>query len=167
MKKNTLLGLFIVGLFFITGCGSNTNQNSKENKNEAKTKLSCSSEWFLFHSKKSMEYIIYLNKDNQLIDYETIEKYYAFDNDSNFNMICEGAPEEAELRNKSYDYVNEKAECNEEMKEVTIFDKYDISKLTSKDYLLSKELAQYLNDEYLLDLDNYKNLMTSKGYTCN
>lgn len=169
MKKKIICSLLIIiSLFVITGCGSNTNNNSKnkESTNEIKTKLSCHHETSLFHSKKSVEHIVSLNKDNKLIGYEYIEKYYDFDDDNNFNMICDGAPEEAELNNKSYDYLKEVANCNQNSKEITISDLYDISKLVSKNPLKSKELVESLDDDYVVDIENFKTAIGKKGYIC-
>lgn len=172
MKKKIILGLLgVLGLFTITGCGNaekNLNDNSKkaESTNEIKTKLSCYHETYLFHSKKSVEHIVSLNKDNKLIGYEYIEKYYEFDDDYDFNMICEGAPEEAENNNKIYPYLKEAANCNKDSMEVTISDLFDISKLETKNPLKSNELIEALNDDYIVDIENYETAIGKKGYIC-
>ena len=65
--------ILIAGLFVLTGCGNNTNSNdSSENvtsnmENEITTTISCYNEGYLFKSKKYVEHVFYLNKDNKLI----------------------------------------------------------------------------------------------------
>jgi hypothetical protein len=81
-------------------------------------------------------------------------------------MICDGATEEAELHNKSYDYLKEVANCNQNSKEITISDLYDISKLVSKNLLKSKELVESLDDDYVVDIENFKTAIGKKGYIC-
>lgn len=163
--------ILIAGLFVLTGCGNNTNSNdSLENvtsniENEITTTISCYNEGYLFKSKKYVEHVFYLNKDNKLIKYEHIEKYFEFTDDDNYKMISEGAYDEAELNNRTYKYLNETVEVNNDLKEVTITDLYDISKLESKNKLPTDELKENLNDDYILDLENYKNVMTNKQYT--
>ena len=174
MRKKVLLSLLVLVLLFtITGCRSNTNDSSKDNSiktdstNEIKTKLSCYHETYLFHSKKSVEHIVSLNKDNKLIGYEYIEKYFEFDETGgDFNIICDNAPAEAENNDKMYPYLKEVAECNKDSMEVKISDVYDISKLESKNPLKSKELIESLDDDYIVDIDNLKNAIGKKGYTC-
>lgn len=171
-KKSIIFLLILLAVFIITGCGSNSNNFSKDNSknngstNEIKTELSCHHETSLFHSKKSVEHIVSLNKDNKLIGYEYIEKYYDFDDDNNFNMICDGATEEVELNNKSYDYLKEMANCNRNSKDVTISDLYDLSKLESKTQLKSKELVESLDADYVVNIENFKTAIGKKGYIC-
>ena len=139
--------ILIAGLFVLTGCGNNTNSNdSSENvtsnmENEITTTISCYNEGYLFKSKKYV------------------------DDDDNYKMISEGAYDEAELNNRTYKYLTETVEVNSDSKEVTIKDLYDISKLESKNKLPTDELKENLNDDYILDLENYKNVMTNKQYT--
>ena len=170
MKKKLLLCLLVlIGMITITGCGSKTNNSLKEikNVNKVKTKLSCYHETYLWHSKKSVEHIVFLNKDNKLIGYEYIEKYYEFDETGgDFNIICEGAPEEAENNNKMYPYLKEVANCNKDSMEVTISDLYDISKLETKNPLKSDELKKSLDDNYIVNIENFKTTIGKKGYTC-
>ena len=163
MKKIILLCI-LASLSIITGC--NNNSQNKDATNTTKTKLYCYHETYLFHSKKSVEHIILLDKDNKLVDYEYIEKYYDFDDDNDFNMICEGSEEEEENNNKIYPYLKETADCNKESKEVKISDVYYISKLDSKNKLPSTELKESLNKEYILDVNSYKESISKKGYTC-
>lgn len=158
--------ILILLLFGLTACNNNTKNIQIDNSNEIKTKLSCYNEGYLFHSKKSVEHIMYLDKDNKLVQYEHIEKYFDFDDDNDFNMICEGSAEEEVNNNKLYPYLKEKANCNKEIKEVTISDLYYINKLDSKNKLRSDELIDSLDDNYLLDIDKYKTSISKKGYTC-
>lgn len=170
MKRRFFLGLIVfVSLFAIAGCGKSTNDNSKhtQSSNKIKTKLSCYHETYLFHSKKSVEHIMSLNKENKLIEYEYIERYFEFDETGgDFDLICEASPAEAENNNKMYPYLKETAECNKDSKEVKISDVYDISKLESKNPLKSDELIDSLDDNYKLDIENYKNAIGKKGYIC-
>lgn len=164
--KKILLSLLVLSLI-ITGCSKN-NDNKKESSNENKnvTKLSCYSDVYLFHSKKYVEHIISYDEDNKLVGYEYIEKYYEFDETGgDFNLICDVSPEEAENNNKMYKYKKEVAECNRDNMEVKITDTYDISKLESKKYL-PDVLEDNLDDNYVFDVDNYKNAISSKGYIC-
>lgn len=164
MKKILILVLII---FVITGCSSNTEKNNKiDNKIENITTLSCYHETYLFHSKKSVEHIISINKDNKITNYKYIEKYYEFDDDNDFSMICEGAPEEAENNNKLYNYLNEVANCNKNNKEVTISDTYNISKLETKNKIPTQEIKDNLDDNFILDVDGFKDAIGNKGYTC-
>lgn len=168
MKKVLIL---VIAFFIITGCSNKDNNVSNiekkvEKNNEIKTTISCYNEGFLFHSKKSVDHIMFLDKDNKLIKYEHIEKYFSFDDDNDFTMICEGAPEEAENNNKLYNYLNEVADCNKESKEVTITDIYDISKMESKNKIPSDEVKDNLNDDFILDVDGFKSAIGNKGYTC-
>ena len=92
MKKKILLSLIvIVALFTITGCGKSDNkESSNATKNdEVVNKSSCVAEEYLFHSKKRVKNIIYLDKNNKVINYERIETLYDFDSDSDFNMNYE------------------------------------------------------------------------------
>lgn len=170
--KNKIIGiLLIISLTLVVGCNNNTNNKSKKenqniNKEEVKTTLSCYSEGYLFKSKKSVEHIISLNKDNKLIGYQHVEKYFSFTDDDNFNMICEGAVEEEEYNNKWYKFLKQEVDCNKEKKEVTISDVYDIDKLETTNSIPSEELRNNLNDDYILDLENFKTAITNKGYTC-
>ena len=170
MKRRFFLGLIVfVSLFAIAGCGKSTNDNSKhtQSSNKIKTKLSCYHETYLFHSKKSVEHIMSLNKENKLIEYEYIERYFEFDETGgDFDLICEASPAEAENNNKMYPYLKETAECNKDSKEVKISDVYDISKLESKNPLKSDELIDSLDDNYKLDIENYKNAIGKKVYIC-
>ena len=180
MKRNNIVILIIVilvsGLFVLTGCGKNSvnsNGNStstseeknKGTKNEIKTTISCFKEGYLFKSKKSVEHIMYLNEDHKLIKYEYIEKYYDFTDDNDYKMISEGAPDEAELKNKMYKHLNETVDIKTDPKEVKITDTYDISKLEAKKQLPSDELEYSLDDNYVMNIENYKKTMTDKGYT--
>ena len=161
--------ILIVGLFILTGCENNAENTSKDdNKNiedEIKTTISCFKEGYLFKSKKSVEHVLYLNKDNKLIKYEHIEKYYDFTDDNDYKMISEGVDAEAELNNRTYNYRKETAEVKEEPKEVTITDLYDISKMDSKNKFPSDELEDNLSKDFILNLENYKRVMTDKQYT--
>ena len=148
-----------------TGC-TKKEDNVSKNKKEVKTKLSCYMEWTLFHSKKSVEHIIYLDKDNVLKDYERTEKYFNFDKEDEFNMICEGSAEEAELDNKLYDFKVQEANCDRSRGEVTIKDTYDMSKVTAKTKLPDEDLRDYLDDNYKLDINAYKKFVMNKGYAC-
>ncbi len=174
-KKIILISLIaivlIAGLFVLTGCGNNTNSNdSSENatsntENEITTTISCYNEGYLFKSKKYVEHVFYLNKDNKLIKYEHIEKYFEFTDDDNYKMISEGAYDEAELNNRTYKYLTETVEVNSDFKEVAIKDLYDISKIESKNNLPNEELKDNLSDNYIFDLENYKKVMEKKQYT--
>ena len=109
---------------------------------------------------------MYLDKDNKLVQYEHIEKYFDFDDDNNFNMICEGSVEEEVNNNKIYPYLKEVANCDRDAKEVIISDMYYVSKLDSKSKLPSDELEESLDDNYVFDIDSYKAAIGKKGYTC-
>ena len=168
MKNKLLITIIILlSLFTVVGCTKKEEKTTKtKEKDVVKTKLSCSKEFYLFHSKKSVEYIIYLDKDNKLIGFDEIDKYYEFDNDNEFNSICEVAPEEAVNNTKIFKHLTEKAECNQDTREVTIYDEFDISKLNSKETIPSDVAKENIDNNYILNLDNYKNEITSKGYTC-
>lgn len=168
-KKMILVLLFIIVIATITGCSNNKNNSRKQTQqtSELKTKLSCYHETYLFHSKKSVEHILSLNKDNKLIGYEYIEKYYEFDETGgDFNLICDNAPAEAENNNKMYPYLKEVASCNKDSMEVTISDLYDMTKLKSKKTLKLTELIESLDDNYIVDIENFKGLIGKKGYIC-
>ena len=87
------------------------------------------------------------------------------ESENDYKTISEGVDAEAELNNRTYKYLHETAEVNSDSKEVTITDVYDISKVDSKNKLPTNELKENLSDEFILDLDNYKNVMTNKNYT--
>lgn len=158
MKKKVLLSLLVVvTLISLTGCGNN---------NKVETILSCSKDFTLFHSKQHIENKIYLDKSNKLIDYEYIESYTDFDSDNEYNSICDGSKDEAENNTKIYPYLTQTSECFTNPRKVTIYNKYDLSKVTSKNNLEGKNMREFLNDEYILDIENYKNTLTNKGYTC-
>ena len=169
----SLIILLCIGLFILTGCKNNPENTLNEvaekteitNDNKIETIFSFYSEGFLFKSKKSVEHVIYLDKNNKLVKYEHIEKYFEFTDDNNYNMIAEGVYDEAELNNRTYKYLNETVEVKDDSKEVTISDMYDISKLESKNQLPSDELEDNLSDDYILNVENYKNAMTNKKYT--
>jgi len=91
---------------------------------------------------------------------------FTHSNDNDFNMICEGSLEEAENNTKIYDHLKETAECKKDLKEISIYDEYDILKIKSKNTIPDKYVYYYLTDEYILDIDNYKSFITSKGYNC-
>jgi len=179
MKRKSLVVISIIivlvsGLFILTGCGNNSENNgsnnssneiSKDTKTEIKKTISSFKEGHLFKSKKSVEHVMYLNEDNKLIKYEHIEKYYDFTDDNDYKMIAEGAPDEAELNNKTYKYLNETVDIKTDPKEVTITDTYEISKLEAKKQLPSDELEDSLDDNYIMNIENYKKTMTDKGYT--
>ena len=81
-------------------------------------------------------------------------------------MICEGAPEEAENNNKLYNYLNEVANCNKDNKEVTISDTYNISILETKNKIPTQEIKDNLDDNFILDVEGFKNAIGTKGYVC-
>lgn len=174
MRKKLLAVLLtvilMIGVISLTGCNNNTDNSSTEvinnTENEIKTTMSFYHETYLFKSKKSVKYIIYLNENNKLIKLGYIEKYYEFTDDNDYKTISEGAPEEAELNNRTYSYLNETVDVNQESKEVTITDLYDVSKVESRSKLPFNEIKDNLNDEFIFNLENYKNTMTGKGYTC-
>jgi hypothetical protein len=166
MKNKIILLLAITICLTLVGCGSKDNNDSPK-ENEIKTKLSCTKEQYLFHSRKRIGSTIYLDKNNKLVDYEYFEDYYEFDSDDEFNMICEGSAEEEALNNRSYEYLNQKANCNKDTRVVTITNKYDMTKIPSKNVLEAKYVISNLNDDYILDLDNYKSDVDTNGYTCN
>ena len=163
--------IMLIGVLFIfTGCKKNEKHVSESSiqqniNNDITTTISCYSDVYLFKSKKYVEHVFYLNKDNKLIKYEYIEKYHTFTDDNDFKMISEGADDEAELNNRTYKYLNETVKVNNDPKEVTITDLYDISKVDSKNKLPTKELKENLSDDFILDLENYKNVMAKKNYT--
>ena len=171
--KNKIILLVIITMVFITsGCSKRNSDNheesvyKKEDINEIKTKITCSRENTLFHSKQKIEYTYSLNEDNKVINFKKGEKYYSFDDDNDFNMICEGSLDEAENNTKIYDHLKETAECKKDLKEISIYDEYDILKIKSKNTIPDKYVYDYLTDEYILDIDNYKSFITSKGYNC-
>ena len=159
MKKTMLLCVFVVVLFLIAGCAKNKD-------NGVKTKLSCYKDFTLFHSKQHIENKIYLDKNNKLIDYEYIESYSEFDSDNEYNMICNGSKDEAENNNKLYEYLTQSSNCDSAKRIVNIYNKYDLSKVSSKNNLEGKNMKNFLDDNYVLDLENYKRTITDKGYTC-
>ena len=155
MKKRIILNLLlIVALFAVTGCSG------------AKTKLSCYKDFTLFHSKQHIENKIYLDKNNRLIGYEYIESYYEFDSDNEYDSACTTAKDEALNNTKIYDYLTQTYNCSNNPRMVSMIYKYDLSKVTSKNNLEGKNMRGYLDDKYVLDVDNYKNSVTGKGYTC-
>lgn len=175
MNKKIFVSLLVLLLCFtVAGCTKkenednnnvSSNNNSSDNSN-TKKKLSCSNESSLFHSKKRVVNNIYLDKNNKLVDYEYVEEYYAFDNDSEFRLICDGSEVEEENNNKLYNYMIQNADCNRDTKIVNISNKYDISKLPSKNVFDEKDVKNNLTDDYIFDLDNYKTTVIGKGYTC-
>jgi hypothetical protein len=86
--------------------------------------------------------------------------------DNEYTRTCDGLKDEAENNTKMYDYLIQTSNCNNDSKEVTISDKYDLSKITSKNKLGGKHIKNYLNDEFILDIEKYRNDVTSKGYIC-
>lgn len=159
MRKKIILLLIFVVCFLLVGCGKNKNiENSNSNSSEVKTKLSCYKDGYLFHSKKRVENKISLDKNNKLIDYEYIEVYSDFDNDEEFNMICDGSYEEAENNNKMYNYLNQIAVCNRDTRIVTISNKYNLLKIPSKNVLESKYVKDNLDADYIFYLENYKSM---------
>lgn len=165
MKNKIILLLTITICLTLVGCGSKENEEAPKEDN-VKTKLSCTKEQYLFHSRKRIGATIYLDKDNKLVDYEYVEVYYEFDSDSEFEMICEGSAEEEALNNRSYAYLTQKADCNKDTRVVTITNKYDMTKVPSKNVLEAKYVISNLNDDYILDLDHYKTDVDTNGYTC-
>ena len=187
-KKNYLIGLIIImliaGLLILTGCkkednnSNNTSQNSSTNTtdnsnnnnnnnvdNEIAKTISCSKDFFLFKSQKYVEHIFYLNKDNKLIKYDYIEKYHTFTDDNEFKTISEGVEDEAELNNRTYPYLHETPVVSNDPKEVTITDTYDISKMESKNKIPTTEIKENLSEDFVLDVENLKNVMINKEYT--
>ena len=186
-KKNYLIGLIIImliaGLLILTGCkkednnSNNTSQNSSTNTtdnsnnnnnnvdNEIAKTISCSKDFFLFKSQKYVEHIFYLNKDNKLIKYDYIEKYHTFTDDNEFKTISEGVDAEAELNNRTYPYLHETPVVSNDPKEVTITDTYDISKMESKNKIPTTEIKENLREDFVLDVENLKNVMINKEYT--
>ena len=186
-KKNYLIGLIIImliaGLLILTGCkkednnSNNTSQNSSTNTtdnsnnnnnnvdNEIAKTISCSKDFFLFKSQKYVEHIFYLNKDNKLIKYDYIEKYHTFTDDNEFKTISEGVDAEAELNNRTYPYLHETPVVSNDPKEVTITDTYDISKMESKNKIPTTEIKENLSEDFVLDVENLKNVMINKEYT--
>ena len=170
IKVITIL-LILTTCFLLSGCEKNNSKdivdsNKDFKQNKIKTKLFCSNEGTLFHYKKRVENEIYIDKNNKLVDYNYIEIYYSFDSDEQFKMVCDGSEEEAENNNKMYNYMTQKADCNRDTKVVTISNKYKISKLPSKNVLTAKDVKENLDENYIFSLENYKNIMTNKGYTC-
>ena len=166
MNKKILICLLALLILF-TGCTRKKETNNEEQKSkEVKTTLSCFKEGYLFHSKKSVEHIIKVDADNNLLYYEYIEKYYDFDGDYDFNMICEGAPEEAENNNKTYDYMTETADCNKSNREVTISDVYKMDKLNPKKSGLTDDVKTYLSDDLVMDIIGFRKTMIDKEYSC-
>ena len=166
MKKKILLSLIvIVALFTITGCGKSDNkESSNATKNdEVVNKSSCVAEEYLFHSKKRVKNIIYLDKNNKVINYERIETLYDFDSDSDFNMnyeICEDASKEI------FNYYTQVGDCNRDTRILTITSKYNISKMKSKEAFPTKYIRDNISDDFILDLDNYLSIVNKNGYVC-
>ena len=154
--KTKLIALLLViaSIITLTGCS------------KTKTELSCSKDFTLFHSKQHLENKIYLDKNNKLIYYEYLESYSEFDSDNEYNSICDGSKDEAVNNTKIYAYLTQTSNCDSNKRIVTILNKYDLSKVYSKNNLEGKNMREYLNDEYVLDVDNYKKNLTDKGYTC-
>lgn len=50
--------------------------------------------------------------------------------------------------------------------EVTITDTYDISKLENKNPLHTKELNENTDDNFILDVEEFKSAIGTKGYIC-
>lgn len=167
-KAITLFLVFVI-CFALVGC-SKTENNKTDKKvkesNKVKTILSCHKDFTLFHSKQHLENKIYLDKNNKLIDYEYTESYYEFDSDNEYTRTCEGLVGEAENNTKIYDYLTQTANCDSNKHEVSYTSKYDMSKVTSKGKLEGKNMKEYLDDNFILDLENYKNAVSGKGYTC-
>ena len=166
MKRRVLLSLLvIVALFTITGCGKSDNKESSNDvkNDEVVNKSSCVGEEYLFHSKKRVQNIIYLDKNNKVIDYERIETLYDFDSDSDFNTnyeICEEASEE------STNYYTQVGDCNRDKRILTITSKYNISKMKSKNAFPTKYIKDNISDDFILDLDSYLNVVNKNGYVC-
>ena len=160
-KKNIILLITIIITIFITGCNNSISNNSTNN---IKTIVSCYKDFYLFHSKQRIKNIVYLNNDNKLIKYEYSEAYFDFDSNNEYTRTCDGLTEELNEENKKQ-YINAKTTC-EENNEVLAKYEYDITKIPSKNILPKKEVKDYLNDDYILDLENYKANITSKNYTC-
>lgn len=169
MKKKLNIILIIIMCLVLVGCSKNENDELKVNEkdnNKVKTILSCYHEFTLFHSKQHIENKIYLDKNNKLVDYEYKEVYFEFDSDNEYTRTCDGLKDEAVNNTKIYDYLTQTSNCNSDTRVVTISNKYDLSKVTSKNNLEGKNIKNFLNDEYILDLESYKNNITSKGYIC-
>ena len=107
--------------------------------------------------------IIYLDKNNKVINYERIETLYDFDSDSDFNMnyeICEDASKE------NFNYYTQVGDCNRDTRILTITSKYNISKMKSKEAFPTKYIRDNISDDFILDLDNYLSIVNKNGYVC-
>lgn len=168
MKRKLIIFLVVsIGLLLV-GCDKNESNELKVNKkdNKIKTVLSCYHDFTLFHSKQHIENKIYLDNNNKLVDYEYKEVYFEFDSENEYTRTCDGLKDEALNNTKIYDYLTQTTDCNPNTKEVTISNKYDISKVNTKGKLEGKNMKEFLSDDFILDLESYKNSVTSKGYIC-
>lgn len=181
MKKKFLLGgalALVVAIAIAIFCIVGINNGAKEpgadsgaadnatTTNDIETVLSFYHETYLFHSKKSVKYILSLDKDNRLVGYEYVEKYYDFDETGgDFELICQESPAEAINNTKIFKFLTETAECNRDAMEVTITDVYDISKFDSKNNISKAEIVDNLDDNYILNVENLKTALSNKGYT--
>lgn len=174
MNKKLILALLIIIVVLTSAGCSSANTMKKpsdidknvENLNDNNTILSCSKEFYLFHSKQHIENIVSFDKNNKLVKYEAVEKYYSFDSNDEYIRTCEGITDEASGSFNNNEYLKTEAKCNENSQEVIISYQYDISKLSSKNLLPKKEIKDYLNDNYILDLEQYKANLINKDYSC-
>ena len=163
MKRKILFSLLgLCSLFLLVGCNDKTEEKEETTKNEIKTTMTCSKDFYLFHSRQRLENTVYVDSDNKLVKYVAKEIYFEFDSEEEKNRTCEGLTDEANADTKK-DYLAATAECSDSVSSIYT---YDVSKLPSKSYIPKEEIKDNLDDNYKLDLDNYKTTLTNKQYTC-
>ena len=166
MRKRVFLSIFVViTLVTLTGCGKSDNKESSNDvkNDEVRIKSSCVGEEYLFHSRKRVQNILYLDKNNKVVDYERVETLYDFDSDNEFNTnyeICEDASKE------KFEYYTQVGDCNRDTRILTITFKYNISKLKSKNAFPTKYIKDNISDDFILDLDSYLSMVKKNGYVC-
>ena len=136
--------------------------NSTSNNETISTMLSCYNEEELSNYKKRIDYISYLDKNNKLVGFEKIEKYYDFKKEKEYNNTCDSLNNKVENKNE---YLNEKIVCNKNFREVTIYDEYDLLKVSDKKILL-EDINESLDDSFILDVEKYKKDFFNKDYFC-
>ena len=152
-----LIIIIVIGILFI----KNRDVVSNIGSSDYEKGYSCTKEEIIDGERSDYEVIVYVDKKNKLNRY-VVNSTSFLNDESSYEKVCNVLTKEY----KKEKYKNFEVLCEKELKSVTTIKAYFTSDFTTSSLVNYDTIKEHINDEFVLDIDSYKDSMTSNGFTC-